>query len=221
VIDVAGNLEAVQARIATACAHAGRDPATVRLIAVSKLQPIDLIRAAYVAGHRDFGENYAQELRDKARALAELPDLRWHAIGPLQTNKAKYVAAVAHTFHALDRLEVAEELGRRRVGAPLRCLLEVNVAGEASKSGVSPDEAPDLLERVRRVPNLEVVGLMNMPPLEGDAAASAESRTNAAAAQLGLPERSMGTTGDFESAIAHGATLVRVGTAIFGPRPAG
>ena len=117
-------------------------------MAVSKLKPAALIREAYAAGQRDFGENYAQELRDKAAELADLQGLRWHAIGPLQTNKVKYVAKAAHAFHALDRLEVAQELSRRRQGAPSPCYVEVNVGGEASKSGLAP-EALGPLPRAR------------------------------------------------------------------------
>src|SRR3712207_6069219 len=115
---VTERLAEVRARVAAACARAGRPPESVKLVAASKLKPSALIREAYAAGQRDFGENYAQELRDKAAELADLTDLRWHAIGPLQTNKARYVARAAHAFHALDRLEVAEELSRRRAGAP-------------------------------------------------------------------------------------------------------
>lgn len=218
--EVSAGLQQVRARVDAACARAGRDPRSVTLLAVSKLQPVALVRAAHAAGQRDFGENYAQELRDKARDCADLEGIRWHAIGPLQTNKAKYVAAVAHTFHALDRLEIAEELSRRRVGAPLRCLIEVNAAGEETKSGVAPEEVEGLLAATRALPNLAIVGLMTMPPLEGEAAAAAFAAVDALASRLGLPERSMGTTEDFELAIAHGATIVRVGRAIFGERPA-
>lgn len=219
-IDIAANLAAVRAQIHAACARAGRDPAEVTLVAVSKLQPVELVRAAYASGQRDFGENYAQELRDKARACADLPGLRWHAIGPLQTNKAKYVAAVADSFHALDRLEVAEELGRRRVGTPIRCFVEVNVAGESTKSGVRAEEdARRLVDAASRVAGIEVVGLMTMPPLEGEAAADVFAQVGAMAKGLGLTELSMGTTEDYELAIAHGATVVRVGRAVFGARP--
>ncbi|MBX5481796.1 MAG: YggS family pyridoxal phosphate-dependent enzyme [Myxococcaceae bacterium] len=219
---VAENLEAVRQRIARACARAGRSPDEVTLVAVSKLQPASLIEEAVRAGQRDFGENYAQELRDKAAALAGLEGLRWHAIGPLQTNKAKYVAPVAHAFHALDRVEIARELARRRRGAPpLKVFLEVNVGGEATKNGVTPEEAPALLEKVRALPELEVVGLMTLPPpaADPDEARPHFRRLAALARALGLRELSMGTTADFEVAIEEGATVVRVGTAIFGERP--
>lgn len=219
--EVAQRLAQIQARVRDACQRAGRGVDEVTLIAVSKLQPPELIREAYEAGQRDFGENYAQELRDKVKALADLEGIRWHAIGPLQTNKAKYVAPPAFAFHALDRLEIAQELSKRRTGAPLRCYLELNVGGEASKSGVAPEEAPSLLEQVRSLPNLDVVGVMALPPPVGEPEeARAGFRTVREVAQrLGLRELSIGTTADFEVAIEEGATCVRVGTAIFGHRP--
>lgn len=218
---VAENLARIQQRVREACARAKRPEGEVELLAVSKLQPEPLIREAYAAGQRAFGENYAQELRDKATHLADLRGLRWHAIGPLQTNKAKYVAKAAHAFHALDRLDVAQELSKRRTGGALQCYLEVNVGGEQSKSGVPPDRVAALLEQVRALPNLEVVGLMCLPPLGESAEASRPSfqRTRELARRLGLEGLSMGTTHDFEVAIEEGATLVRVGTAIFGERP--
>jgi pyridoxal phosphate enzyme (YggS family) len=218
---IAAGLASVRRRVADACARAGRPADSVELVAVSKLQPGELIRAAHAAGQRAFGENYAQELRDKSEALADLRGLRWHAIGPLQTNKAKYIARVAHVFHALDRLELAQELSKRRTGDPLDCYVEVNVAGETSKSGVGPGAASTLVDAVRALPNLRVVGLMGMPPLGPDPASSLPhfDRLKRLADQLGLAGLSMGTTHDFESAIAAGATCVRVGTAIFGERP--
>ncbi|MDQ3262419.1 MAG: YggS family pyridoxal phosphate-dependent enzyme [Myxococcota bacterium] len=214
-------LEAVEARIVAACARAGRPREEVELIAVSKLHPAARIREAYAAGQRLFGENYAQELRDKAEELSPLPGLRWHAIGPLQANKAKYVAKSAHAFHALDRLEIATELSRRRTGTPLRCYLQVNVAAEDSKSGVAPSEVETLAAQVRALPGLELVGLMALPPLaETVEGLRRPFRTlRALGERLGLGGLSMGTTHDFEVAIEEGATAVRVGTAIFGERP--
>lgn len=218
--DVAANWRAVQERVRAAAARAGRPEQSVEVVAVSKLQPPEAIRAAHAAGARAFGENYAQELRDKATALSDLPGLRWHAIGPLQTNKARYVARSAHVFHALDRVEVAQELSRRRTGPPLAVYLEVNVAGEASKSGIAPGALGVLLDGVRPLPGLEVVGVMTMPPL---APPEEVRRLFAALAALarehGLAGLSMGSTHDFEVAIEQGATVVRVGTAIFGERP--
>jgi pyridoxal phosphate enzyme (YggS family) len=218
---VAAGLEAVRRRITEACARAGRSATAVQLIAVSKLQPAEAIRAAYAAGQRVFGENYAQELRDKSAALADLPGLRWHAIGPLQTNKAKYVARSAHAFHALDRAEIARELSERRTGEPLPCFIEVNLGGEATKGGVAPEAVPDLLSQVREMTGLRVVGLMSLPPLGPTPEASRPyfRRLRELAVRLGLPELSIGSTADFEVAIEEGATWVRVGTAVFGERP--
>ena len=217
---LAERLAEVRARMVTACARAGRAPESVTLVAVSKLKPGALIREAYAAGQRDFGENYAQELRDKAVELADLEGLRWHAIGPLQTNKVKYVAKVAHAYHALERLEVAQELSRRRLDAPLPCQVEVNVGGEASKSGLSPEALGPFLDAVRALPGLRVEGLMSLPPpTEDEQVARGYFRTlRELARKHGLPGLSMGTTHDFELAIEEGATLVRVGTALFGER---
>ena len=218
--DVAASWRAVLERVRAAAARAGRPGDSVEVVAVSKLQPVEAIRAAHAAGARAFGENYAQELRDKAAALADLPGLRWHAIGPLQTNKARYVARSAHVFHALDRREVAEELSRRRTGRPLSVYVEVNVAGEASKSGVAPGALGGLLASVRPLPGLEVVGLMTMPPLAPAEEVRPLFRALAALGrEHGLAGLSMGSTHDFEVAIEEGATVVRVGTAIFGERP--
>ncbi|MBF5041451.1 YggS family pyridoxal phosphate-dependent enzyme [Aggregicoccus sp. 17bor-14] len=217
---LAGRLSEVRARIAAACARAGRAPSEVTLVAVSKLKPALAVRAAYAAGQRDFGENYAQELRDKAQELSALSGLRWHAIGPLQTNKVKYVARAACAFHALDRLEVAEELSRRRLEAPLPCYVELNLGAEATKGGLSPDALPAFLERVRALPGLRVEGLMALPPPTDDAAEARAhfARLRTLAHANGLRGLSMGTTHDFELAVEEGATLVRVGTALFGER---
>ncbi len=219
---VQDRLQQVRERITAACQRSGRDPKAVQLLAVSKRQPPELIREAWQAGQRDFGENYAQELRDKVSNLSELEGLRWHGIGPLQTNKARYVATSAWAFHALDRIEIARELSKRRQGPPLRCFLEVNVGGEASKSGIAPEDAAKLLEEVRPLPNLEVVGVMSLPPpvANPEDARPFFRELRALAERLGLAELSMGTTADFEVAIEEGAHWVRVGTAIFGERPA-
>ncbi|WP_224367293.1 YggS family pyridoxal phosphate-dependent enzyme [Hyalangium versicolor] len=218
--EVADRLAQIRARVAAACARAGRPVESVTLLAVSKLKPSALIREAYEAGQRDFGENYAQELRDKAAELAGLQGLRWHAIGPLQTNKVKYVAKAAHAFHALDRLDVARELSKRRADAPLPCYAEVNIGGEQSKSGLTPDMLGAFLDEVRTLPGLKLEGLMALPPPtenEEQARGFFRQLRELARAQ-GLAGLSMGTTHDFELAIEEGATLVRVGTAIFGER---
>ncbi len=220
--EIAANLAVVRQRIEAACRRAGRSAAEVELIAVSKLQSAALIRKCHGAGQRAFGENYAQELRDKANQLADLPDLHWHAIGPLQINKARYLAKHAHAFHALERADVAQELSRRRTGPALRCYVEVNLAAETSKRGVAPSAIAGLLDSVRNLPGIEVVGLMCLPPLAAQADAS--RRYFRQLRELGsahrLRELSMGTTSDFEVAIEEGATAIRVGTAIFGERPA-
>ncbi len=221
--ELSDRLEKLEARLAAACARAHRPRESVKLVAVSKLHPAAAIEAAYQLGLRDFGENYAQELRDKARQLANLKDLRWHAIGPVQPKNAKYVAQSAHVFHALERLEVAQELDRRRTGAPLPVLIEVNLAGEASKAGVTPDEARALAAQLTGFKQLQLVGLTSMPPLVEEAEREKNRpyfrQLRELAKQLGLKELSMGTTADFEVAIEEGATYVRVGTALFGERP--
>jgi pyridoxal phosphate enzyme (YggS family) len=219
---VAANLAAVRRRIENACARSGRALESVELIAVSKLHKATLIRDCHAAGQRDFGENYAQELRDKAVELADIPDLRWHAIGPLQTNKAKYVAKHAHAFHALDNSNLAEELSRRRSGQALRCYIEVNLASEQSKAGLDPANVAAFLDSVRRLPGLQIVGLMSLPPLANDPERSRPyfKSLRELGVKLKLSELSMGTTADFEVAIEEGATAVRVGTAIFGERHA-
>ncbi|NPC68526.1 YggS family pyridoxal phosphate-dependent enzyme [Corallococcus exiguus] len=218
---VADSLARVRERVAKACASAGRPESSVTLVAVSKLKPSALIREAYAAGQRDFGENYAQELRDKAEELKDLDGLRWHAIGSLQTNKVKYVARVAHAFHALERLDVATELSKRRAGTPpLPCYVELNLGGEDTKHGLTPDALGDFLSQVRELPNLQVVGLMALPPPTDDVSRMREgfARLRELAATHALTALSMGTTHDFEQAILEGATAVRVGTAIFGER---
>jgi PLP dependent protein len=209
-----------------------RVPAGVTLVAVSKTQPAEAVREAFAAGQRDFGENYAQEWRDKAAALADLEGLVWHFIGALQTNKVKTLlpappagaaAPRARWVHTVDRLALAEELSKRsaRAGSVTRVLLEVNVAGEASKSGAAPGEVAALAAAVAAMPGLELRGLMCIPPA-GEDPRPHFAGLRALRERLGvpLPDLSMGMSGDYEAAIAEGSTLVRVGTAIFGARPA-
>jgi PLP dependent protein len=217
---VAERLAAIRARVAAACARAGRPVEAVTLVAVSKLKPEALLREAYAAGQRDFGENYAQELRDKAASMEALEGLRWHAIGALQTNKVKYVARAAHAFHALERMDVARELSKRRGEAPLPCYIEVNLGEEQSKSGLRPEALGAFVDEARTLPGLRLEGLMALPPpTEEEAQARGYfRRLRELAREHGLPGLSMGTTHDFELAIEEGATLVRVGTAIFGER---
>ncbi len=230
-------LASLRARIAAACRRAGRDPASVRLLAASKTMPPERVVEAFEAGQRLFGENRAQELRDKRaavdrilaeRGIGDRPE--WHFIGHLQRNKARIVAPIAGMVHAVDGLELARELGRRaaRAGtAPLPVLVEVNLAGEATKAGVAPAEALDLCRAVAAVDGLALRGLMAIPPrVERPEDARpwfrrlAELAARGRAEGLPLVELSMGMSADFEAAIAEGATIVRVGTALFGPRPA-
>ena len=209
-MSVAENLSAIRAEL----------PAGVTLVAVSKTQPPEAIRQAHAAGQRDFGENYAQEWRAKADALADLADLRWHFIGGLQTNKAKYLAGRVASVQTVDRLELARELSKRLTarGARVKAFLEVNVAGEASKEGCAPAALPALAEAVRALPGLDLVGLMCIPPAEGDPRPHFRL-LRALRDQLGLAELSMGMSGDWRQAVEEGATFVRIGTAIFGARP--
>ena len=195
-------------------------PAQVTLIAVSKTQPAEAVREAYAAGQRHFGENYAQEWREKAEALADLPDLTWHFIGGLQTNKVKYLAGKVGYVHTVDRPELARELSKRWVaaGATLKVLLEVNVGAEAQKAGCAPADAPALAGLVQGLPGLELSGLTCIPPPEDDPRPHFRA-LRALARQLDLPQLSMGMSADWPVAVEEGATMIRVGTALFGARP--
>ena len=239
---VTQRLEQVQARIAAAAKAADRDSSSIRLVAVSKRQPASAVRIAYAAGLRDFGENYVQELIGKAKELADLPDLRWHFIGHLQRNKAKVVLQAASAVHTLDSPDLVRELAKRAPDYPvpesrrlslgghpgdgrLAVLVEVNVGGEAQKSGCELEQLPAVLEAIEASPSLHLAGLMTVPPYTEEAEGSRTYFEQLAALRekhggaSRLPELSMGMTLDLEYAIAAGATLVRVGTAIFGERP--
>lgn len=220
---IAERLVAVRAELDAAATACGRDPATVRLVAVSKTHPAERVAEALEAGQLDFGESYAQELRDKAAALGPSP--RWHFIGRIQRNKVKWIAPVAHRVHGVVHVEQAEALAARAPVPPV-VLLNVNVGGEASKDGVSPEDALGLAEAVHRLPGVVLAGLMCVPPFTEDpedsgpafaalAALAAEGRARG----LPLTELSMGMSHDAPIAVRHGATWVRVGTSIFGPRP--
>jgi pyridoxal phosphate enzyme (YggS family) len=220
---IAANLRAVHERIARACQQAGRDPATVRLLAVSKFQPLEAVRAAYALGQREFGENYAQELAEKAAALRDLSELRLRFIGALQRNKLKLLAPLGCALETLASAETARALNERlrALGARAEVMIQVNVSGEAQKAGVAPAALGALIETVRALPALSLSGLMTIPRAADPAAARDGYRTLRALAEAhGLRELSMGMSDDLELAIAEGATRVRVGTAIFGPRPA-
>lgn len=221
-------LIAVHARMAQACSQAGSSPSAVRLLAVSKLHPAACVREALAAGQRAFGENYVQEALDK---MAELADLRsaveWHLIGPLQSNKTRAVAESFDWVHSVDRLKIAQRLSDQRPAGlpPLNICLQVNISGEASKSGLSPAEVVDIAPAVAALPRLRLRGLMSIPePVEGFEAQRAPHRALRQLLQalndqgLGLDTLSMGMSDDLEAAVAEGSTMVRVGTAIFGPR---
>jgi pyridoxal phosphate enzyme (YggS family) len=217
-------LNRVRARLAEALANAGRAPGSARLVAVSKLQPAAAIRAAYAAGQRDFGENYVQELEQKAAELGDLSELRWHMIGHLQRNKARVVAPLVSLLHTVHSIELVRELDKR-AEARLSVLVEVNVGGEAQKSGCAPDALGELLGAARDAKNLHLTGLMCVPPHSAEPSAArpffdelVRLRELHGGAEL-LPELSMGMTADLAYAVAAGATIVRVGTAIFGERP--
>ncbi|KAB0665359.1 YggS family pyridoxal phosphate-dependent enzyme [Oryzomonas japonica] len=227
-MSIAERLNQIRSRITDAAVKAGRDPQTVRLVAVSKTRPPEDLLAAYRAGQVVFGENYVQELTAKTAAITE--PLEWHFIGHLQSNKVKYLAGLVTLVHSVDRLSLAEEISRQwgRLGRCCDVLVQVNIAGEATKSGTTEAGALHLVRAIAQLPNVRVRGLMTMPPLfddpEGARPYFAElkrlSELIAAAAIPGveMAELSMGMSGDFEAAIQEGATLVRVGTAIFGKR---
>ena len=224
--DLAANLVAVRARVAAACAAAGRDGAGVTLLAVSKTQPAQIVALAAAAGQRDFGENYVQEGVAKVAALAAL-GLTWHFIGPLQSNKTREVAAHFDWVHSVDRLKIAQRLSDQRPAnlPPLNVCVQVNVSGEASKSGVDFAALPDLMAAVAALPRLRLRGLMAIPepseeaaPLRARFAAMRAAFAALNAQGFALDTLSLGMSADLEAAIAEGSTLVRVGTAIFGAR---
>lgn len=223
---LADNICAITARIDQAARAAGRDPASVQLLAVSKTKPASAIREAFAAGLRDVGENYLQEALVKQQALCDLP-LIWHFIGPIQSNKTKAIAEHFDWVHSVDRLKIAQRLSEQRPAglAPLNICLQVNVSGEGSKSGCTPADLPALAQAVSTLPGLRLRGLMAIPePTEDRAeqeAAFATLRQLQGQLGLGLDTLSMGMSHDLEAAIAQGATWVRIGTALFGARDYG
>lgn len=223
--EIAARLEAVRERIAQAARRSQRGPEAVNLLLASKGQPAEAIHAAYDAGARCFGENYVQEALAKRAALGPLADIHWHMIGHVQTNKAKLAANNFELIHSLDSEPLARALARHRADPQCAVLVEVNLGGEASKSGVPPDRTEELIKAVRS--QVEVRGLMTMPPPAAEPEQSrrffAELRElrNRLSSACGLPlaELSMGMTDDFEVAVEEGATIVRVGRAVLGERP--
>ena len=220
---IADNLSALATRIDSAARAAGREPASVHLLAVSKTKPASAIREIHAAGVRDVGENYLQEALAKQVELRDLP-LIWHFIGPIQSNKTKAIAEHFDWVHSVDRLKIAQRLSEQRPSAlpPLNICLQVNVSGEQSQSGCAPADLPALANAVAALPNLRLRGLMAIPePSEDRAtqeAAFASLRQLQEGLGLGLDTLSMGMSHDLEAAIAQGATWVRIGTALFGVR---
>ncbi|MEW5754930.1 MAG: YggS family pyridoxal phosphate-dependent enzyme [Pseudomonadota bacterium] len=217
---------AVKARTAEAARRCGRDPAGVMLLAVSKTFPAEVVRQVAELGQRDFGENYLKEALEKIRALADL-DLCWHFIGPIQSNKTREIAENFTWVHSIDRLKIARRLSEQRPDAlpPLQVCIQVNISGEATKSGVAPEDAPELAAEVAVLPRLRLRGLMAIPAPEIKFEAQRDVfrrlrrvQEDLCARGLALDTLSMGMSDDLEAAIAEGSTIVRVGSAIFGAR---
>ncbi|MBZ5874899.1 YggS family pyridoxal phosphate-dependent enzyme [Chromohalobacter israelensis] len=228
-VNIVESLEDARNRLRTALTNSGHDPASAHLLAVSKTQPAASVRQAFEAGQREFGENYVQEALDKQAALADLDAIVWHFIGPLQSNKTRAVAEHFQWVHTLDRERIARRLAAQRPPAlgPLDVCLQVNVSGEASKSGVAPADLPALADVVATLPQLRLRGLMTLPAPSDELATQrrpfAELRELLASLRQRHPQApldtlSMGMSGDLEAAVLEGATWVRLGTAIFGQR---
>ncbi|MDX1906500.1 MAG: YggS family pyridoxal phosphate-dependent enzyme [Bacteroidia bacterium] len=224
---VAIHLAEVRTRIRQAAIHAGRDPESVRLVAVSKTKPVDMIREALEAGQTDFGENRVQEMQAK---YPELPEVRWHLIGTLQTNKVKYIAPYVHLIHSVDSTRLLAEIDRQagKVGRTLDCLLQLHISDEATKSGMDETEAAQIVEQIDLYPHIRIRGLMGMAALTDDRALIRQQFRSLRIAsgvlsavshpRVEMQELSMGMSGDFDIAIEEGATLVRIGSAVFGGR---
>jgi len=225
---IAENIAGIRRRLNAAAVRAGRDPESIRLMAVSKTVEPDRVRQAIDAGITLLGENYVQEAREKIPVIGH--GVEWHMIGHLQTNKAKYVVTLFDWIHSVDRLELAQELAKRagQNGRTLNILIEVNVSGEASKSGAEPSGVLELVRQTAALPHLRVRGLMTMPPYSDEPETSRpyfqslrglrDEIRAAAIPHIAMNELSMGMTDDFEVAVEEGATIVRVGRAIFGER---
>lgn len=227
-MSIAENIREIKQRIAHAALESGRDPVTVQLVAVSKTKPAAAIAEAFNCGQLIFGENYVQELVAK---VAELPsEISWHFIGHLQSNKVRQIAGLVDMIHSVDRLSLAREIDRQwgLLGKSCEILIQVNIASEATKSGTSSEELLDLVREVAALPNVRIKGLMTMPPFFDDPDAArpyfaalrvlAREVEKEEIAGVEMRELSMGMSGDFEVAIGEGATLVRVGSALFGER---
>ena len=212
------NIAAVEERMARASARAGRDRATVKLLAVTKIFPAEVILEGYAAGLREFGENYVQEMETKAASVAGLEGARFHLIGHLQSNKTRKASQLFQSIDSLDSAKLATRLNAE--AAPLDIMIEVKLSREDAKTGASEDELPQIVETVRRASSLRLCGLMTVPPWSEDAELSRPyfARLRELAARYQVPELSMGMSNDMEVAIEEGATWVRVGTALFGRR---
>jgi pyridoxal phosphate enzyme (YggS family) len=227
-VEIAHNLETIRQRVAAACQRCGRDPHDVQLIAVSKKKPATLIEEALNAGQTLFGESYVQEFIDKQQSINGTP--RWHFIGALQTNKVKYLTGKTELIHSVDRLSLASEINKHwgKSGAVARILVQVNVGDETSKAGVPVDEAVELVQQLATLPHIRIEGLMALPPYAEDLEQVrpwfrllrelAEKIDSLNLPNVSMATLSMGMSHDFEIAIEEGATLIRVGTAIFGAR---
>ena len=228
-IDIVSHLAHLHQRIDAHCRKAGRDPADVRLLAVSKMQPVTLVEKALAAGQKDFGENRLQEALARVSAV---PQARWHFIGAIQSNKTRDIAASFDWVHSLASGKAARRLAEQRdpMRGPMQTLIQVNTSGEAQKNGVMPEEVAALAEEVARLPNLDLVGLMTLPAISKDPQEQClpfrllreiRDQVRSQLCMESLTHLSMGMTGDFEAAIAEGATWIRIGTAIFGTRDKG
>ncbi|MGA7676777.1 MAG: YggS family pyridoxal phosphate-dependent enzyme [Dehalococcoidia bacterium] len=219
-MDIAANLKDVQGRIAQACERSHRSPGEITLVVVTKEVGVSAIRAAFDCGMRDFGENRVQEAEDKIAQLSDLrPDVTWHMVGHLQSNKAKTAVELFDIIHSIDSIKLAEILSRR-VEKSFPVLLQVNVMGEATKSGFVVGEIANAVNEIKKLPNLKVMGLMTIAPLvsEPEEVRPVFRKLRELRDSLGLEHLSMGMTDDFEAAVEEGATMLRVGRAIFGER---
>lgn len=210
-------LEAFRTEMEKVCRECGRDPKSVRLVAVTKLQPLSKIHEAHRQGQLDFGENYVQEALEKMSAL-QMPDVRWHLIGPIQSNKINKILGKFSLIHSVDSLKTAQEIDKRaeKLNLIQPVLLQLNLAEEATKSGQTIGELRENWKNYQQLKNLDIQGLMTMPPLGNSQVYFQELRDFAR--ELGLKELSMGTSSDWKDAIALGATIIRIGTAVFGER---
>ncbi len=226
--DIAGNISKIQQRITKAATDCNRNPESIRLLAVSKTKPASMVQEAIAAGIHDFGENYLQDAMEKITALADTPDIHWHFIGPLQSNKTRIAAEHFTWVHTVDRLKIAQRLNDQRPKdlPPLNICLQVNLDHEANKSGKSPDELPALASAVSTLPNLKLRGLMTIPQKRQNKEAQRACFQQLTDLRdqlerslgLTLDTLSMGMSADLEAAVTAGSTIVRIGTDIFGPR---